>query len=148
MKFHTLLPQDAFRYQQILAFGVPPERDHVRMLAKQQHVLDRVSLARRDEAFLQFPRFRVADQTQIHDQAFIQHRPSFFVGRSPPPRTPLQAGFQTLICNPLTLANASPIASHTVGCACTMFIMSSMVPSRFRTAAASDKISVASGPMM
>jgi len=29
-----------------------------------------------------------------------------------------------------------------------MFIMSSMVPSRFSTAAASDKISVANGPMM
>src|SRR5437870_11232436 len=42
----------------------------------------------------------------------------------PPPRSTLfpyttlfRSRLHTLICNPLTLANASPIASHTVGCA-------------------------------
>src|SRR5258706_15277589 len=114
----------------MLALTIASLGDHVRMLAEQQHVFDSAGFARRHDALLQRVRFRVADEAEIDGKAGGHFWD------------------QTLICSPRTEAKASPMPSHTVGCACIMLIISSMVPSRCRTAAASARISVASGPMM
>ncbi len=53
-----------------------------------------------------------------------------------------------LSTDPRTAATASPMASQTVGCACTMNIMSSTVASSCSAVTGSATISVASGPMM
>jgi len=146
MELHAFLPQHMLGGQQIFQLAVSPQGNHMRMLAKQKHILDCTGFPRRHNALLQRVSLRIAKQSQVDGQEFIQHRPSFFVGAQH--AAPLQARCQTLICNPRTEAKASPSASHTVGCACIMFIMSSMVPSRFNTVAASARSSVASGPMM
>jgi hypothetical protein len=101
MKLYALLLQDVFRSQQILAFPTAPLRNHVWMLAEQQHILDRPGFPRRHHALLQRPRLRVANQSQVDNVAdFHQSR---------------AASHYTLICNPRTLANASPMPSQTVG---------------------------------
>src|SRR5260370_41187931 len=140
------MPQNVVRRQQILPLAASPQPNYGRMIAQQKCILDGISLPCRHHALLQRVSFRVAKQSQINDQALIEHRPDSFVVAQH--AAPLQATSQTLIRNPFTLANPSPIASHTVGCACIMFIMSSMVPSRFSTVAASAPGSVASGPIM
>ena len=61
MKLHALLPQHVFGSQQVLPLSIPSLRDDVRMLAEQQHVIDRARFSRRDRALLQRPRLRVAD---------------------------------------------------------------------------------------
>src|SRR5438309_1604134 len=141
MELHALLLQNVLGSEQVLSLPVPPLRDDVRVLAKQQNIFDCIGFPRRDQALLQRPRLRVAHQSEVDHLAVFHHSPV----TSHQSRV---TSHYTLICKPRTLANASPIASHTVGCACTMFIMSSMVPSRFNTVAASARISVASGPMM
>src|ERR1700681_1262514 len=110
------------------------------MLAEQQNILDCPGFTRCHQALLQLPRFRVTNQSDLDDGAAF-HCAFFTVSK-------LTELTQTLICNPRTEANASPMPSHTVGCACIIFIISSIVPSRCSTAAASARISVASGPIM
>src|SRR6266446_3065090 len=138
--------ENLLRREQIFTLAASPQRNYRRMLAKQKHIFDRAGLPRGHNALLQRVSFRVADHSQIDGEAIFQHGSIFFAGAQH--AAPLQARSQTLICSPRTLANASPIASQTVGWACIMFIMSSMVPSRFNTVAASARSSVASGPMM
>jgi hypothetical protein len=68
--------------QKVFAFTVAALRNDVGMLAKQQNILDRSGFARGDDALLQRPRFGVADQVQVDNQAVIQHNSVFFAGRS------------------------------------------------------------------
>src|SRR5262249_1805668 len=137
--FDAFLAQHLLACQQIRALPVAAERNYMRVLAVEQHVLDCAGFAGGNDTLLQFPRRGVTDQSCINHQTTAHKSP--MTNRA-------AAIHYTLICSPRTLANASPIASQTVGCACTMFIKSSIVPSRFNTAAASARISVASGPMM
>src|SRR5436853_78360 len=67
VKLHALLPQHMLRRQQMLRFAASPERNHVRMLAKQQHILYGVGLPRGHNTLLQRVGFRVADQSKVND---------------------------------------------------------------------------------
>jgi hypothetical protein len=65
VKLHALLPQYGLGSQQMLATPIPPQGDHMRMLAKQQHIPHRLSLTRRNNPLLQSKRVRKPDQPKI-----------------------------------------------------------------------------------
>jgi hypothetical protein len=65
VKLHALLLQNSVRRQQMLAAAVAAERNHVRMLAEEQYVADRVRLPRCDKPLLQRERIREANQSQV-----------------------------------------------------------------------------------
>ncbi len=70
MKLHALLPQHVFRRQQILPLAASPQRNHVRMLAKKEHILHRAGLPRSHKTLLQRVSFRVAYHSQINLERF------------------------------------------------------------------------------
>jgi len=57
------LAQYALTSQQMLALSVASLRNHVRMFAKKQCIVDHVELPRRNNPLLQRIRFRVRNQT-------------------------------------------------------------------------------------
>ena len=61
MEFDVHLFEQAVPDAQMIAGSISPERDHVRMLAKKQHVGNRARFARLDELALQFARGAVGD---------------------------------------------------------------------------------------
>jgi hypothetical protein len=63
VKFHISLPQHILGYQKMFALPVPSLRNHRRMLAKQQDIPNRISLARRHDTLLQRVRIRVSNQS-------------------------------------------------------------------------------------
>jgi hypothetical protein len=52
MELHALLPQHMLRGEQVLPLPVPPLGNHVRVLAKQQHIFDRARFSRGGDALL------------------------------------------------------------------------------------------------
>src|SRR5579859_6839318 len=110
------------------------------MLAQQQHVRDRAAFARRHQPPLQIKPWLISHQPEINHPArfFARVQRLHFLFRV--------VGY-ALIVRPITELNASPIASHTVGCAWIIAIMSSIVPSSCSAVVASAMISVDSDPI-
>jgi hypothetical protein len=69
MKFHAHLFKRAFSGAQMFADAVAAERDHVRVLANQEHVGNCAGFARLDELLLQFARRAVGDQPLVYHPA-------------------------------------------------------------------------------
>ncbi len=68
-KRHAHLTQHVIRGSQIRELSVTPERDHMRVLAQQQHVRHRARFACRDDAPLHFPRGAIFHQAEIDDES-------------------------------------------------------------------------------
>ncbi len=69
IKRDALLPQHVFAREQMLALAVASLRNHMRMLAEEQHVPDATGFARRHDALLQSVRFRVVDEAEVDGEA-------------------------------------------------------------------------------
>ena len=81
--FHAFLPQNSFAGQQVGALPAAPQRDHMRMLAKQQHIFNRAGLPRRHHALLQLQSLGISDKPQIDLQtAAHAQRRLVFTGHS------------------------------------------------------------------
>ena len=65
----------------MLGLSVSTLRNHVPMLAKEQHVLNRIRFSCGDNALLQRVRFRVADQPQVNSKTVFPHCTKFSLCR-------------------------------------------------------------------
>src|SRR6202041_627248 len=66
VKFHVQLLEQSLAGVQMIASSVSPKRDHVRVLADQQDVWNRLGFAGLDELALQLTRRPVGDSPQVH----------------------------------------------------------------------------------
>src|SRR5439155_18816486 len=73
--FHAFLPQHMLGSQQMFTLSVSSLCDDVRMLAEQQHILNRLGLACRNNALLQRAGLRVANQSQVDNFADSHQSP-------------------------------------------------------------------------
>jgi hypothetical protein len=65
-KLDALLSQNMLAHQQMLPLAVPAQRDYMRMLAKEQHILDCSGLPRLHKPLLQRTRFGVSNESEIN----------------------------------------------------------------------------------
>src|SRR5260370_37895757 len=68
--------------EEMLALSVSPLRDNVRVLAKEEHILNCPGLARGHNTLLQRVSLRVADQAQIDGEPIFRHSSMLFLMRS------------------------------------------------------------------
>ena len=66
-KLHAHLPQEMIRSQQVFALAVASKRNHVRVLAQQEHVLHGIGLPRSHERSLERTSLCVGYEPQIND---------------------------------------------------------------------------------